>query len=223
MSTSSLSVVKTLCLGKNVCSIDVTNDIFGGDPCPGNPKTLSVVAHCSSGGGQQPNAPTPPRDRISLPSYVTSVTVDGHQDGGLCATRFSWTNGTSDTRALSDPEGGLGHLGYMQPCGCPTAPIDILLTDAAKAAGKRYRLSLYFVDYAPSQSCGGLDGTSRSQEVYLLTGYPTLAPAVERQYLSDFTNGLWLSYELSGDIRVRISTIRGDMAVISALMFDPIQ
>jgi hypothetical protein len=32
-----------------------------------------------------------------------------------------------------------------------------------------------------------------------------------------------MSYELQGDIRVRISSIRGNMAVLSALAFDPIE
>nr|CAB3461394.1 unnamed protein product [Digitaria exilis] len=43
---SSESVVKQACLGKSGCSIPVTPDKFGGDPCPGIPKTLLVVASC---------------------------------------------------------------------------------------------------------------------------------------------------------------------------------
>ncbi len=57
---------------------------------------------------------------------------------------------------------------------------------------------------------------------YLLNGYPELSPKAQRQYLADFGGGLWLSYELEGDVRVRISTIRGDYAVLSAVTFDPI-
>nr|CAB3465164.1 unnamed protein product [Digitaria exilis] len=43
---SSESVVKQACLGKNGCSIPVTPDTFGGDPCPGIQKALLVVASC---------------------------------------------------------------------------------------------------------------------------------------------------------------------------------
>ena len=58
--------------------------------------------------------------------------------------------------------------------------------------------------------------------MYLLTGYPELAPATERQALSDFGRGVWLFYELKGNIRVRISTVDGDMAVLSAVVFDEV-
>jgi hypothetical protein len=52
--------------------------------------------------------------------------------------------------------------------------------------------------------------------------YPDLSPAAPRTYLADFSGGLWLTYELQGDVRVRISTIRGDYAVLSAVAFDPV-
>ena len=65
-------------------------------------------------------------------------------------------------------------------------------------------------DFAPTTACGGpIDGSPLSQEVYLLTGYPDLSPATERQYLRDFRGGVWWSYTVVGNIRVRISTIRG--------------
>ena len=33
--------------------------------------------------------------------------------------------------------------------------------------------------------------------------------------------GVWLSWLLEGDVRVRLSTMTGDQAVVSALTFDP--
>ena len=180
-----------------------------------------MQAHCSSGGGVQPGSPVKPTDRVQLPSYVTSVRVVDYD--GFCGSADQWTNSTTDVRALQDPLSGSTRraLGYTQPCGCPTSPVDILLTDEAKAAGNRYRASAYYIDYAPSVSCGGLDGTARQQEVYVLEGYPTLGPLAPRQYLQDFSGGVWLSFELVGDARFRISTMRGDMAVLSAIAFDP--
>ena len=222
---NSSAVFSSACVGKRVCSVPITNAAFGGDPCPGTSKTAAVVARCSTGGGSQPGSDKPPIDRAFLPPYVTSARVVTYD--GFCAARGSWSNGTRDVRALEDPgavRAAPRHLGFMQPCGCPTAPFDILLTDAAKASNKCYRLSLYFVDFAPSPTCSGLDGTARSQEVYLLTGYPELAPATPRQALAtgSFTDGVWLSYQVCGDIRVRISTVRGDMAVLSAVTFDEV-
>lgn len=216
------AVVAAACEGVRACSVPVTNAAFGGDPCPGTPKSLAVVAHCSSGGGSQPDgAGAPPADRVRLPPYVASVTAQTPATTGFCAARFVWTNGTADARALQDPDAGPAaprHLGYVQPCGCPTAPIDVALK--AGFENQTYVLSAYFVDYAPSAGCGAFDGTARSQEVYLLTGYPRLNPAAPRQALSAFGGGMWLSWRLQGDVRVRISTVSGDMAVLSALMFD---
>lgn len=230
---TSKATVAAACLGKAQCTIQATNAVFGGDPCPGEGKTLFVTASCSSGGGVQPGGGgTSPTNRMKLPPWVASARVVDYD--GYCGATFNWVNATDDPRGLEDPEAGGAQagqrrrsLGATQPCGCPTSPFDIALTDAAKkggggGGGKRYRLGLYFVDFARSPTCGGLDGSARSQEVYLLAGYPTLAPATQRQALTDFSGGVWWFYEVQGDIRVRISTIVGDMAVLSAVTFDDI-
>ncbi|KAF8402121.1 hypothetical protein HHK36_013073 [Tetracentron sinense] len=44
--SSSLSVVTKACQGRNRCSIDVSNAVFGADPCRGTIKTLAVEATC---------------------------------------------------------------------------------------------------------------------------------------------------------------------------------
>ncbi len=216
-----LATVAAACVGKASCAVDASNGEFGGDPCPGTGKQLAVVARCSSGGGVQPGKDTPPADRVALPAWMAAARAVDYD--GFCGKVLQWTNGTDDARALADPaDASRRALGLTQPCGCPTSPFDIRLTDGALAAGKRYRLGLYFVDFAPSPGCGAFGGTNRTQEVYLLTGYPELAPATERQALSGFGGGVWLFYELSGNIRVRISTVDGDMAVLSAVVFDEV-
>ncbi|QCD83343.1 beta-galactosidase [Vigna unguiculata] len=45
---SSMSIVSKECQGKNRCSIKILDTVFGGDPCPGVEKTLSVEARCTS-------------------------------------------------------------------------------------------------------------------------------------------------------------------------------
>ncbi|XP_023734592.1 beta-galactosidase 6 [Lactuca sativa] len=45
-SPTSRRVVERACLGKRQCSISHTVETFGGDPCPGTPKTLLVDARC---------------------------------------------------------------------------------------------------------------------------------------------------------------------------------
>lgn len=176
---ASMATVASACVGKASCSVDAANGPFGGDPCPGISKQLAVVARCSSGGGVQPGENAPPADRVALPPWVAAArTVDYD---GYCGKVLQWTNGTDDRRALADPaDASRRALGLTQPCGCPTSPFDIRLTDDALAAGKRYRLGLYFVDYAPSPGCGAFDGTNRTQEVYLLTGYPEVRRGVKK-------------------------------------------
>jgi len=55
---------------------------------------------------------------------------------------------------------------------------------------------------------------------YTLTGYPALNPLTPRQLLADFGAGVWLTYELEGDFRFRVSNVRGEYGVLSALAFD---
>ncbi|XP_050372236.1 LOW QUALITY PROTEIN: beta-galactosidase 9-like [Argentina anserina] len=46
--SNSFSIVSEACLGKNSCSIGVSNLVFGADPCRGIVKTLAVEARCRS-------------------------------------------------------------------------------------------------------------------------------------------------------------------------------
>ncbi|XP_057415650.1 beta-galactosidase 9 [Lotus japonicus] len=45
---SSMAIVSKACQGKRSCSIKISDTIFGGDPCQGVMKTLSVEARCTS-------------------------------------------------------------------------------------------------------------------------------------------------------------------------------
>ncbi len=51
---ASLQVVKTACLGKSSCSIPATNAAFGGDPCAGTAKSLTVQVTCTGSTGTAP-------------------------------------------------------------------------------------------------------------------------------------------------------------------------
>ena len=220
----SLSVVQKACNGQNACSVDAVVTNFGQDPCYGTPKMLTTVASCSSGGGSSNGGVPTPSDRVKLPTWVSSITVVNSSVGFLGATG-SWTNSSTDPRALVDPETPSRRaLGVTQPVGGPTSPVDIVLTDAAKVAGRRFRLALYFVDFglAPGGETA-LDGRPRTQELLLMRGYPDLNPLTPRMYIDGFEGGVWLVYELpAADVRVRISTITGDMAVLSAIALDQV-
>nr|KJB72045.1 hypothetical protein B456_011G155500 [Gossypium raimondii] len=47
-SPNSLSVISEACVGRNSCSVEVSNSGFGSDPCRGVLKTLAVEARCVS-------------------------------------------------------------------------------------------------------------------------------------------------------------------------------
>jgi hypothetical protein len=123
---------------------------------------LSVTASCSTGGGSSNGVVGSPSNRASQPSWVSSVSVVNSTVGFLGAIG-NWVNASSDARALADPsDPSRRALGATQPVGGPTSPVDIVLTDAAKAAGKRWILSLYFVDFG--RECGAGLGSARRGE-----------------------------------------------------------
>ena len=215
---NSTVIVEQRCLGKRSCTIDADTPLFG-DPCFGVGKTLAVVAKCNVGGGGQPGQALPPADIVKLPSYIRSAELQTAKTGFLGA-RIRWpTANLSDPRLLQDPSApgneSRRSLGAAVPQGGPTFIVDIVALDQAK----RWRLSAYFVDFGPAPD--GSTGEPRSQEVYTLIGYPSLNPMTPRQYLSDFAQGVWVTYEVVGDVRLRIATIRGDFGVLSAIAFDP--
>jgi hypothetical protein len=56
-----------------------------------------------------------------------------------------------------------------------------------------------------------------------MEGYPSLNPLAPRLYVDGFAGGVWMRYELPAtDVRVRISSISGEMCVLSAIAFDEI-
>ena len=109
-------------------------------------------------------------------------------------------------RPLPSPPSVGRFLGAAAPSGSGSVPIDVILADPSHT----YTLSLYCVDFALTPWGDGqvMDG-NRTQEVYLLT-LPDLNPMTLRQGLRDFNDGVWLSYNIKGSVRVRVSTMRGD-------------
>lgn len=69
----SADVVKALCMGKPSCSFRPTNDLFGGDPCGGTMKWLSVTAKCAGDSlvTAQVVVPTSAVATVRLPYYNT--------------------------------------------------------------------------------------------------------------------------------------------------------
>jgi hypothetical protein len=154
-----------------------------------------------------------------LPPYIHSYTVWGPDNSGFNSNTFTWVQNSTDARALQDPLIPRERkLGGLSPDGSGSALVDVFVTNQNES----FFISIYVCDFGPNPkwSDGQTMDLERTMEIYLLTGYPELVPLVPRQYLRDFQNGQWLVYEILGNFRFRISTIRGEYAVASAIMFD---
>jgi hypothetical protein len=161
--------------------------------------------------------------RISLPSFIDRVEIFTSENSGFNDKIFTWpSNSTSrDVRALQDPKNPptmQRRLGALAPSGSGSALVDVFVNP--NAVNLKYKVSAYMCDFGPTPWGDGQVGENRTQEVYLLTGYPELNPLTPRQKLSDFSQGVWFSYIIEGSFRFRVTTIRGDYAVLSALVFD---
>ena len=85
--------------------------------------------------------------------------------------------------------------------------------DVNVASGHTYDLELYFLDY---------DARGRSEKV-TLTDDKTSA-LLNTQTVSSFANGEYLSWAISGNVLITITTLTGASAsaVVSGLFFDPV-
>ena len=91
----------------------------------------------------------------------------------------------------------------------PTFAIEVAVAPGSLAEGQQFSLALYAVDW---------DGRGRRGTVALLDG-ASLDPISPIQQLSSFGEGVWLKYNYSSSLRIRVSQSRGDNCVVSALVF----
>lgn len=82
---NSTQVVADLCLGKTSCHVESLSSAFGGDPCPGQSKFLSVAVHCV---GDPPSAaPTPAPVPEPFPSKPNCTNICANVSGGIPSPR----------------------------------------------------------------------------------------------------------------------------------------
>ncbi len=127
------------------------------------------------------------------PSYV--------QVAGIGNSEWLWNGGTTDTRALSTPDGS------TRVAGCWYSPtsfsVDIKITD-----GATHRLALYLCDW---------DFANRAQTVELLNG--DTGAVLQTLNVSGFSGGHYLIWDLKGHFKLRFTRQAGPNAVISGLFF----
>jgi YVTN family beta-propeller protein len=131
----------------------------------------------------------------SLPSYA-SVTV-GNQ------ANYTWEGTTSDPRAL---ETGLGNARIASTWYSQTSfTIDVNIADS-----NTHQIALYGVDW---------DGEGRSETIQVADG--TTGAQLDNRTLTNFLNGTYVIYNISGHVKFTITKQVGANSVISGIFFAP--
>ena len=128
---------------------------------------------------------------LSLPSYAT-VTSSG-------ATLTTWSATTSDVRGLEIP----GSTNRIAAClySNTSFTIEVNLTD-----GQVHPVSLYALDW---------DSRNRSEQIQVLDG--SSGAVLNTQTISSFAGGEYLTWNVSGDVKIQVTLLGGDNAVGSGL------
>jgi arylsulfate sulfotransferase len=135
----------------------------------------------------------------SYPSYA-QVSTRG-------TSNYVWSSSTTDPRALQDASGSGRIAATWYSSSSFTVNVD--LTD-----GQTHQLALYLIDW---DNWGG----GRSEEVDILDA--TTGKVLSTETVSNFQNGEYLVWNVSGDVEVRITNLNGNNsnAVLSGLFLDP--
>jgi alpha-L-rhamnosidase len=149
------------------------------------------------------------KDRKQLPTYIRSVEPSTRKIGGCLHAQVIQSATDHRLPMAARDDAGLRNLGQLYT-GDPVACQQTMTIDVDSAAGQRYQVALYFLDW---------DKQERRQAVELfdLESLNRLAPV---KMVNDFTQGKYLVYECHGPVRFRINQVRGKNAVLNAMYFD---
>jgi len=134
-------------------------------------------------------------DSQSLPSYATFAVQN--------QANWTWAATSADTRALQTGDGTsrLAATWYNNP----EFSLDVNLTD-----GNTHQFSLYAVDW---------DNQGRSESVQILDA--ATQAVLDTRSISNFTNGFYLVWNITGHVRINVIQSAGPNAVISGAFWDP--
>ena len=133
----------------------------------------------------------------SYPSYAT-VTATGE-------TYQTWVASTTDPRALENA-GGSGRIAASWYAST-SFTVNVNLTD-----GQPHDVALYILDWA--------DIAGRSEQIQI-TSAATKA-VLDTQTLTNFSEGVYLQWELSGSVVITVEGLGLRKALLSGLFFDPL-
>ena len=133
-------------------------------------------------------------DATSLPGTAT-VTPVGQQD-------YTWAASTSDPRALqrATAQGRVAATWYQAPA------FDIAVSIAS---GQTRRVSIYCLDF---------DSGLRSQRLDVLDS--ETGALIDSQTVPDFSGGVYLTWVVTGGVRIRVTRLTGSNAAISGVFID---
>ncbi|MGP0070292.1 MAG: PA14 domain-containing protein [Isosphaeraceae bacterium] len=132
----------------------------------------------------------------SLPGYAT-VTPSGEMI-------YAATLSTSDPRALQDAVG----TSRIAACwyAATSFTVDVDLTD-----GLTHNLELYFLDWSNS---------GRVERVQISNA--TTGAVLSTETVSSFNSGVYLTWTVSGNVAITITSLSGPSAVLNGLFFNPL-
>jgi len=135
-------------------------------------------------------------DYDPLPSYAN------YQVYG--ANSYGWAWSTTDVRAVQVP----AYDTRMATCVYASSGFTINLN---LADGQTHQVALYLLDW---------DTLNLRAETVQVTDAAT-GTVLDTQSVSHFTNGLWLVWQIQGEVDIKVTSTNGYNAVATALMFAP--
>ena len=134
-------------------------------------------------------------DAVSLPSYAT-VTLPGQ-------TPYTWASSSSATPALETP----GSTNRVAACwdASSSFAIAVNLND-----GQAHDIALYALDW---------NVLGRSEQIQISSA--ATGAILSTQTISNFSSGVYLQWNVTGDVVITVTREAGPNAVISGLFFDP--
>jgi hypothetical protein len=177
----------------------VSGIFFGGSPAPAGPAASFVRADTTTGGTWSGvygadgysvvNAAT------SLPSYA-QLTTSGQQ-------QYTWATSTTDTRDLQTAPGAATRIAACD-FSATSFTFDLNLTD-----GKAHQVEIYALNW---------DSWTYRNETFTLADANT-GKVLDTRNISNFGNGQWLVWNISGHVKITVTNNGGMNAVASGLFF----
>lgn len=132
----------------------------------------------------------------SVPAYAT-LNVPSN------VSNYTWASQTGDPRALQIASGSLSRIAACDYSNNPSFSFNLTLTDE-----KAHQLALYFLDY---------DFRNRAETIQISDA--STGAVLDTQSVSDFSQGKYLVWNVSGVVNVTIANAGGLNEVISGIFF----